>query len=162
MRARIIKAGQGLLIEQKPQRGFIVLVANVGVKTKAFVVGAHHVQHEVGIITQHFRKQIKSLALCIRTRCLTISTMVPLNPSHDIGHGLAIPFTHGSAVENQQATVANHQRIRKAFAGFPTGEVATGSAMHPLLAIQRHPFGVIEQCHATFAILVLFRDQLGG
>ena len=88
--------------------------------------------------------------------------MVPLNPSHDIRHGLAIPLSHRRAIENQQATVANDERIRKAFSGLPTGEVATGSAMHPLLAIQRHPFGIIEQCHTTFAILVLFRNQLGG
>ena len=74
VRAGVIEAGQGLLIEQEAQRGGVVFVGNVGVKPKAFVVGAHHVQHKVSVVAQYLGEQIKGFALGVGAARGTVAT----------------------------------------------------------------------------------------
>ena len=73
VRAGVVKAGQGVLVEQKAECGFIVFVSDVGIKTEALIVGAHHMQHKVGVIAQYLREQTKRFALGVRACRIAIA-----------------------------------------------------------------------------------------
>ena len=109
VRAGVVKAGQGVLVEQKAECGLVVLVGDVGIKAEAFIVGAHHVQHKVGVVAQYLGEQIKRFAFGIRACRGALATVVALYPGHDIGHRLAVPIAYRGAVKNQHAAVADHQ-----------------------------------------------------
>ena len=109
MCAGIVKAGQRVLVEQEAQRGLVVFIRDVGIKAEALIVGAHHVQHKVGVVAQHFGEEIKRFALGIGTRRGAVATVVAQYPGHHVGHRLAVPVAHRGAVKNEHVAVANHQ-----------------------------------------------------